>query len=170
MAEDLSTEEIVKKLQLAAELATALDGLWFLAAEKAMDFGKALDMDVDVWAKYASVSVRRMRKYFNLSENGLEAVKEVIEYDPICWGPMDFEFGGDPPQQMVFQVNRCRILEGQERMGRKIFTCVPVVTAYFSKLAETLDPKIRFKPLKLPPRQSPDEICCSWLFSLEDSA
>ena len=168
MAEDLSKEELSKKLQLAAELSTALDGLWFLAVEKAMGFDKALDMDIDVWAKYAPVSVRRMRKYFNLSENGLQAIKEVIKYDPI-WFSIDFEFMENTPQRLVFQVNRCPVLEAQERMGRKILTCVPVETAYLSKLAEALDPRIRFKALRLPPRQSPDEMCCSWLFFLEDS-
>ena len=29
------------------------------------------------------------------------------------------------------------------------------------------NPKIKVTPLKLPPRKSPDEICCQWEFKLE---
>ena len=167
--EDLSREELDKKCQLGAELSTAIDGLWFLAVEKAMGFERALEMDIDVWASYATVSVKRIRRYFTLSENGFEALKEVIKYDPI-WLSIDFEWQQDTPQQLVFQVNSCPVLEAQERMGRKTLTCMPVETAYLSNLAEAIDPKMWFKPLQVPPRKSPDEICCSWLFSLEETA
>ena len=36
--EDLSREDLIKRLRLASELASAVDGLWFLAAEEAEGF------------------------------------------------------------------------------------------------------------------------------------
>ena len=164
--EDLSKEELIKRLRLAVDLAIAVDGLWFLAAEEAQEFESAPAMDVKVWERYAPLSVKRIRKRFNLLSKGLEAIKEVMGYDPF-YSPMKFEFNQDGPDRLILQVNSCPGLETQERMGREIMTCEAMEIAYMTKLAETIDPKIQVKPLKLPPRSSPDEICCSWLFSHE---
>lgn len=65
-------------------------------------------------------------------------------------------------------VSTCPALEAMERMGREVLTCEPVEGAQLAALADTVDKRIRVKPLKLPPRQSRDEICCCWLLSLED--
>jgi hypothetical protein len=35
------------------------------------------------------------------------------------------------------------------------------------KYAEIINPAIQIRPLKTPPRQSPDEIACQWEFSIE---
>ncbi len=167
--EDLSKEELIKKIKLTGELALAVDGLWFLAAEKAHGYDKALDMDIEVWKNYASVSTKRIRKFFNISSNGLAAVKDIISHD-FLWLSIETEYLEDTPERLVFQVRNCPALEAMERIGRELLTCEPVEGAYLTRLAEVIDPKIRVKPLKLPPRESPDEICCKWLFSLEGNA
>ncbi len=165
--EALSREDLLKRIMMMADLAMAVDGLWFLAAEKADGFERALAMDVEVWEKYARLSVKRIRRHFQIASEPLEAIKDVISYDPL-WYSIRFDFVEDNPTRLVFRVNACPALEAMERMGREVLTCEPVEGAYLTALADTVDNRIRVKPLKLPPRQSPDEICCSWLLSLED--
>jgi len=164
--EDLSREELIKRLKLSCELASAVDGLWFLAAEESEGFDKALEMDVRVWERYASLSLKRMRKYFTIDSGGLDALKEIMTIDPL-WLHVDYELIEEADGSLVFQANRCPFLEAMERMGREVLTCEPVETAYLTRLAHAVDPRIRVKPLKLPPRKSQDETCCRWLFSLE---
>ncbi len=165
--EALSREDLLKRIMLMADLAMAVDGLWFLAVEKADGFDKALAMDVEVWERYARLSVKRIKKHFPIASDPLEAIKDVISYDPL-WYWMDFEFVEDDPRRLVFRVNTCPALEAMERMGREVLTCEPVEGAYLAALAETVDRRIRVKPLKLPPRKSPDEVCCSWMLSLQE--
>jgi hypothetical protein len=164
--EDLSKEELIKRVRLSADISLALDGLWFLAAENTNGYDKALEMDIDVWERYVPVAVKRIKKHFDLPSTGLQGIKDIVKYDPL-WIGLDMEFLEDAPERLVFQVNRCPALEAMERIGRELLTCQPVEGAYLSKLAETMDPRIKVEPLKLPPRESPDEICCQWLFSLE---
>ncbi|MBT3310910.1 MAG: hypothetical protein HN737_10770 [Desulfobacterales bacterium] len=165
--EELSKDELIKRAKLTSELAIAIDGLWFLSAEKANGFDKALDMDIEVWERYFSVSIKRIRKYFDIKLNGLEGIKEIMRYDPM-WDPIGYELIEDSPDSLIFQVHNCPALEGMEKIGREILTCEPVEGAYLKKLAETCDPKLKVKALKLPPRKSPDELCCQWRFFFED--
>jgi len=167
--EDLSREELIKRLRLACELASAVDGLWFLAAEQAEGFDKALAMDVQVWERYASLCIKRIRKYYPIGSNGLDAFKEIMRIDPL-WLHVEFELIGESKDRLTFQVNKCPFLEAMERMGRPVLTCEPVETAYLTAMAQALDPRIRVQPIKLPPRKSKDEICCQWLLSLDQAS
>ncbi len=166
--DELSREELEKRIRLLSELAIALDGLWFLAAEEAEGYDKALEMDVKVWKRYASLSVKRIRRYFDVRSTGLEAIKEFIAYDPF-WFTIGFETVEDGPDRLVFQVRNCPSLEAMERMGRERLTCEAVELPYMENLAAAVDPRVKVRALKLPPRKSPDEIACKWLFYLDDS-
>jgi hypothetical protein len=162
--ESLSREELIKRLQLNAELSQVVDGLWFISVEKDSNFDKALDMDIDVWKNYVHVSKKRIQKYFNISSTGLAAVKDFLEYDP--W--LKIEIQEQTSERLVFQITKCPGLEAMEKMGRDMLTCDPVEIEYFNELIETINPAIKIIPLKLPPRQSADDICCKWLFTLEN--
>ena len=62
--EELSREELIKRVQLNAELAQVVDGLWFIAVEKDSDYNKALDLDIDVWKNYVHVMIKTGTKIF----------------------------------------------------------------------------------------------------------
>ena len=159
----LSREELVKYLRFVSGLAMAVDGLWFMAAEKATGFDRALAMDVNVWKWYAPLLVKRLRKNFSLNGTGLEALKEILRHDPMWWS-VDVRITEDTPGRFVFEVRNCPALTAMEKMKREKLTCEPVEGAYLEALASAVDPGIRVLALKLPPRHSPDEICCRWAF------
>lgn len=162
--EDLSKAELIKRVQLNAELAQVVDGLWFIAVEKDSDYDKALDLDIDVWKNYVHVMKKRVQKYFNVTSTGLAAVKDLLEYDP--W--LEIEVLEETPERLSIQVVRCPGLEAMEKMGREMLTCDPVEIIYLTELVESIDLRIKVIPIKLPPRLSPDDICCKWLFTLEN--
>ena len=161
--ENLSREELIRRIHLNAELAQVVDGLWFIAVEKDSDYNKALDMDIEVWKNYVHVMKKRVQKYFNVSSTGLAAVKDLLEYDP--W--LEIEVLEETLERLSIQVVKCPGLEAMEKMGREMLTCDPVELIYLTELSESIDPRIKITPLKLPPRLSPDDICCKWLFTLE---
>lgn len=163
--ESLGKEELIRRLRLAMDVATAVDGMWFLAAEQENGYDKALEMDINVWRRYPAVLKKRLSKYTVLKESGLAAVKEIIENDPMLV-PVDFEFICGAKNDLIFKVNKCPALEAMERIGREKLTCEPVETVYLEGLARLCDPRIRVEATKLPPRLSEDDICCEWRFTL----
>jgi hypothetical protein len=163
--EELTREELIQHVEFSAGLAMGLDGLWFLAAEEATDYDRARAMDVRVWSRYGSLMVKRIRRYFKISGSGLAGLKEVMAHDPLWWSGTA-KTAEDTPERLVLEVLECPALTAMEKMGRERLTCEPVETAYLEAVAAAVDPRIQVKPLKLPPRQSPEEICCRWLFQL----
>jgi hypothetical protein len=164
--ENLSREDLIKYLEFLSGLTMAVDGLWFVAAEKATDFDRALEMDTNVWSWYAPLLVKRIRRNFPVDGTGLEALKQIIRHDPMWW-TVDVAITEDTPRWLVFEVRDCPALVAMEKMNRKRLTCEPVEQAYLKALAAAVDPDIKVEVLKLPPRTSPTEICCSWAFHVE---
>jgi hypothetical protein len=165
--EGLSREEAIKYLKFLSGLAIAVDGLWFMAAERAAGYDKALEMDVEVWVGYAKVVVKRIRRAFGINGTGLEALKEIMGHDPMWWSMGELRIIEDLPNRLTLEVFGCPSLLAMEKMGRERFTCEPVEGAYLQALAAAVDSGIRVEALKLPPRKSPDEACCRWSFALE---
>ncbi len=161
--ESLSHDQLVKYTKFLSGLALAVDGLWFMAAEKATDFDEALAMDINVWTWYAPLLVKRIRKNFQIKGSGLTALKEIIRHDPMWWS-METKITEDTPQRLIFEVRDCPSLIAMEKMKREKLTCEPVERAYLEALAAAIDPEIKVEAQKLPPRQSSDEICCRWAF------
>ncbi len=161
--DNLSHDQLVKYAKFLSSLAFAVDGLWFMAAEKATNFDEALAMDINVWTWYAPLLVKRIRKNFQIKGCGLTALKEIIRHDPMWWS-MEAKITEDTPLRLVFEVRDCPALIAMEKMKREQLTCEPVERAYLEALAAAVDPIIRVEPRKLPPRQSADEICCRWAF------
>ena len=162
---DLSREDLIKYLELLSGLTVAVDGLWFVAAEKATDFDRALEMDTNVWTWYAPLVVKRIRKNFTIDGTGLEALKQVMGHDPMWW-TVDGALAEDTPERLIFEVRDCPALTAMEKMKRKRLTCEPVERAYLEALAAAVDPGIKVQALKLPPRKSSSEICCRWAYNL----
>jgi len=160
---DLSRDDLIKYLEFLSGLTMAVDGLWFVAAEKATDFDRALEMDVNVWTWYAPLLVKRIRKNFTIDGTGLAALKKIMSHDPMWW-TVDVVLTEDTPERLVFEVRDCPALAAMEKMERKQLTCEPVERAYLEALATAVDPGIKVQALKLPPRKSPGEMCCRWAF------
>lgn len=165
--ESLSREEAIRYLKFLSGLAIAVDGLWFMAVEKAQGYDKALEMDVEVWVGYAKVVVKRIRRNFEITGTGLHALKEIMSHDPMWWSMGELRIVEDTPKRLTLEVFDCPSLLAMEKMGREKLTCEPVEGAYLQALATAVDPGIRVEALKLPPRKSPDEVCCRWAFVLE---
>ena len=165
--DSLSREEAVNYLKFFSGLAIAVDGLWFMAVEKATGYDKALEMDVEVWTGYANVVVKRIRRNFEINGTGLQALREIISHDPMWWSMGELKVTEDSSSRLAFEVIDCPSLLAMEKMGRERLTCEPVEGAYLEALAAAVDPAIKVQALKLPPRKSPDEVCCRWAFVLE---
>lgn len=163
---DADKEQLKRLLQLSGGLIAAMDGLWFLAAEEEFGNHEAIRLDKKVWEKYLHVLVKRMRNVLGVTPDGVKGIRKIIETDPLFL-TNDYAISEPSNNTMLLVVNRCSVLEAMERAGRKKYVCESTTGLYFNNLAREIDPKIVVRPLKLPPRRSPEDLCCKWLFRLQ---
>ena len=70
----------------------------------------------------------------------------------------------------IMTVTRCAGVVWWERTGDHAlqkFTCEEIEIPMFQRIAEYFNPKMKATALKLPPRESGDDIACRWEFKVE---
>lgn len=159
----VGTDRLLERMRLSGGLISAMDGLWFLTVEKALGNAEAIKLDKKVWQKYIHVYVKRTRKTFALSGSGIDCLKQLIELDPL-FSVNDYEISRLSDNGMFIRVNVCSTLMAMEKAARTKPVCETTTGIYFRNMAREVDPGITVHAMKLPPRRSPDEACCEWLF------
>ncbi len=69
---------------------------------------------------------------------------------------------------VIYTVRQCRPLLFYEREAPELIQSVCYGLEKQALQNQLVNPKIKITPLKLPPRQSHDEIACQWEFKLEE--
>ncbi len=164
---NVNKEQLEKRVRLSGGLIAAMDGLWFLAVEEKFGNAEAISLDKKVWEKYIHVLVKRIRNMLGITTEGIKDIRKIIEIDPLFL-TNDYEISEPSDNSMLLVINRCSVLEAMEKAGREKFVCEFTTGLYFKNLAKEINPKIVVHPLKLPPRESTEDICCKWLFQLQD--
>jgi hypothetical protein len=72
----LQGEDLVKWLR---EAYFAVDGLWFLTLEERLGLEAALEVDVEVWRRFAKVMARRVVKRLNIDASRVEGIVESLQ-------------------------------------------------------------------------------------------
>jgi len=157
--------DLLDLLRMSGGFINAMDGLWFLAVEEAYGNAEAAKLDIKVRERYTHVLVKRVKRDRGLSGSGIEMMRQVIEADP-SFLINDYEISHLSRDRMFLRVNRCPILEAMEKSGRKEFMCEKTTGFYFRNIARELETKVTVHAIRLPPRNSPDEACCEWLFEV----
>ena len=158
---DLTHEEM-EGLRLGA--LTAIDGLWFLAAERRLGFDAALELDLEVWKDYGVVLLRRLAKAKGLKLDpedppDLETLNDILvtlcnidgtqcEYEMLDAGTSEF------------RVHHCSWWENLRRAGReKVVPCEMIDNTIFVHWLQAVDPAVRMEITRSLPRGDGH---CAW--------
>lgn len=158
---EFSKERLVGLVQAYARLISALDGLWFLAAEKEQGYATALKLDTDVWREYSQIEATRLLSLLDGSEDGISSVLAAFKLRPTFMSK-EYEvtkLGGNKARVRIL---RCRTLEAMERARRTVFPCATNAPLLYPRFAKGINPRARLTFTKLPPRDSPHDSCCEW--------
>lgn len=144
----LQGEELVKWLR---EAYFTLDGLWFLALEERLGLEGAVEVDVEVWRRFAHVMARRVAKRLGVEASKAEEVAASLRvlFDVEGW-EVSFK-----PSEASFQVERCPWWDYLSRVGRlhvAEYVCPKVCEVIFSSWATALNPRARLHFTFSPPR------------------
>jgi hypothetical protein len=164
---DFSPDTLVPLLRLYAKLYMAMDGFWYLAVKERVGGKQALACDIKVWedmVKYEVVMIRRQLKIKGSDITSLMKVTQLCPWFQLTLSRIEIE----DSSRATLTVAYCPTLESLENKGEvtEYETCNVVCRRINEIIASLFSPEIEVKCLKLPPRESRDDICCQWEFRL----
>ncbi|MFH1150365.1 MAG: DUF6125 family protein [Actinomycetota bacterium] len=163
-------DEQLERLRLGA--ITAIDGLWFLAAEERLGFEAAFELDLEVWKRYGLVLLKRLARELEitLSEEDppdLQTVNLLMEQ--LCridGTTCAWEMTG--PAEARFDVLRCPWWENLRRSSREdVVDCEFVDNIIFLHWLDSVNPAVRMEITRSLPRGDDH---CSWRLWTEKAA
>jgi hypothetical protein len=159
--EGLSKRELLNVIKRFSKNWITLDGLWFTLVEDKFGLEAALDLDLQMWQRYALIEAERIKKDMAIEGGGIKGVLKALRFatfDP----SMPFEYSIDGSGQAHMWVTSCRPQEGRMRAGRGAFPCRSVGFACYGNFAKTIDPGVRVECVFCPPDDHPPDIWCKW--------
>ena len=166
--EDFSKEILVEALYAFSDYMRKLDGLWYLAVKDMMGNERAKACDVKVWEKAAGLGFSMLSKLFKIEGDDVAAWMKCMQLGPMAQAS-DMKIDLINNDDAVLTFNHCPTLTAMEREGegRDRDFCDVIHRRILEIHANFLDPNIEVIALKLPPRNSTDEIACQWEFKLQ---
>lgn len=167
---DFSKDALIRLWQLGGKLYLGLDGIWFGLIKERLGEEMAIGLDTEVWRRVTMPEWHRCSHAVNIQGSDVATLFKVCQIDPGGGAIMNWNLELKNKNHGIMSIRRCAPLEWIEKHGtpaRQKNAC-DMDIEWFNTWAHFLNPKMRATPLKLPPRQSKDEIACIWEFKVEE--
>jgi len=156
-------ETLTNTLELYRKMFLAIDGFWFLGIKD--QFGEDVAMDRDLWAwdKYIRYEYKHLMKMFNIEGDDVGTLFKLMQLS--AWaGNLKIEWELKNAAHGIVRVVKCHTLDAllKEGQGRECYFCHVVEQKMFDMQARHLNPKMKARPLLLPPESIGGPICCEW--------
>lgn len=164
---DFSPDTLVQLLKLYSKLYMAMDGFWYLSVKGRAGDKEALACDIKVWedmVKYETLMIKRQLKIRGSDIASLMKVTQLCPWFQLTTSNIEIK----DSRRAILTVASCPTLESLEAKseGTEYETCNVVCRKINESIAVHFSPDIEVRCLKLPPRESRDDICCQWEFRL----
>jgi len=165
--EGLSRDELIDLVKLSSRMILAVDGFWYLSVKELAGNDKALDRDNWVWDKVMKFYVSELARLLNVRG------RDVADYMKVM-GPRP---EGLHIAERVEVLNRneairtviyCPTIAALEKegQGRDAIHCSATCAAMRSRHSKLFNPAIEVIRLKIPPRNSEDDIFCQFRYKI----
>jgi len=166
---DFSKEFLLKLMQVWQYAWLHMTEAWYEAVNKRFGSGAADDCEAEAWMTIGERVNPRFAKVANIQLNTvLDSLKALqLPLDNTIGGLFPVEYDIRNPNDVIQTVRQCRTLEFFETKNpqRIDWMCRQCGEGIINRYL--INPKIEVIPLKLPPRNSADEIACQWEFKLD---
>jgi len=166
---DFSKEALLRLWIATSKLYTGVDGIWMSMMRERFGDELACELDREVWTKRGTpLEFHRIREAMNIRGTDVAALFKFFQIHPQLTG-LEYEVEFDLKSQThgIYTIKRCRSLEYFERHreGKILkYVCQVIDKEAMETTARLFDPNMEVTPLKLPPRESRDEVACVWKF------
>jgi len=167
--EDFSKNFLVKLVHIWQWAWLQMDAAWFDEVNKRYGLEAAHECDLEMWLTVAERCNPRYAKSAGIQPNSVVDSLKVVQL------PLDNTMGGIYPVEYdiknenlaIITVAKCPSLEWCEKNAPE--RIVPMCQVNEPQIMQkyVANPKLKVTPMKLPPRQSPDEIACQWEFKVD---
>jgi hypothetical protein len=166
--ESLSRGELIDLVKLSSRMILALDGFWYLSVKELAGNDKALDSDNWVWDKVMKFYLSELARLLGVQG------RDVADYMKV----MDPRPEGLVLEEKVEVLNRndairtvihCPTIAALEKEGegRDAIHCSATCSAMRVKHSKLFNPAIKVTCLKIPPRNSKDDIFCQFEYRIQ---
>lgn len=170
--EDFSKDFLIKLMRIWRRAYLRLSAYWYDEVRKRTSLEVADSCQHDVWMR---IGQRVLPKYIEAGNIKLNTVLDslkLMQLVPDSWADSELWSGHldiKNENHVIATCTKCVVLEFFEKTNQpeRIHAFCQILEKAASE-AYTCNPKIKITALKLPPRKSPDEICCQFEYKLED--
>lgn len=166
---DFSKEFLLKLIQVWQFGWLHMASAWYEEVKEKFGSDAANTCNLNAWVKVGQRVNPRFPKIANIKlETVLDSLKCMqLPLDNPISGIFPVEVEIKNPNHVIWTVVQCRSLLMYERSAPEMIQ--PVCHELEEAVMRTylLNPKIKVKALKLPPRKSPEDIACQWEFTLD---
>jgi hypothetical protein len=156
-------------LEDAAKNWLAHDGLWFLEVEKVCGIDTAIELDKAAWEQFTVLEARRiMHRLAMKPGGGIPSLMEALGFRLYAYLNRQ-EVTWAAPDRCTLTMKTCRVQAARKKHGLPDFPCKGVGIVEYSEFARTIDPRIATRCVVCPPDSHPEDVWCSWEFTLEQS-
>ena len=167
---DFSKEQLVK--MLGQFHSYAMDAINSIAMWVFYKFGweEFINLHHEVWTSQLAEEIKKnITETMNITSNDIEALMKALQTDA-TWGPIRHRLQFEMPSKDrgVITIHKCSEVDRFEPMGMMEvcrMSCEQTDVAAITEYAKMFHPDIVTKAVVLPPRESPDDICCQWEFT-----
>ena len=172
--EDFSREGLIRWLRAAARIYGGIDQLWHGLLIEELGQEKADELQMKMWYRKGGgcdLEVKSLTQEMNFSGDDVASHLKMYQLLPFMQLFMDIEYDLKDRNHALMTVRRCAALGHYEKTGemeRLRQLCTGLEQVGFQEGARRFNPKMKVTALKLPPRESKDDICCQWEFKTEE--
>lgn len=169
--EDFSKEFLIKIMNVWQRAWVNMSQAYYETILEKHGKESADDIALETWSKIAERVNPWYAEVGNIKLNTvLDSLKALqLPLDNIMGGHYKPEYNIIDENHVIVTYRDCISLRAFERRNdieAIEYCCGKVEPLIIHKYL--LNPKIKLTPLKLPPRESPEEMCCQWEFSLDE--
>ena len=161
-------ETLLNLLKAGSEYLRRIDGFWYLIVADKWGNDEAIDCDLRVWKKIKLYEIRTISNLLNIHGNDVVTVMKYLQVNPWTW-IRDRIIDIKNDNHAILTIRTCPTLSSLEKegTGRERQQCRVVCSRIIGFNTSHFNPNIKVAPLKLPPRENDNDICCQWEFKLE---
>jgi hypothetical protein len=165
--EDFSRDALLSLVRLYCRLFLAVDGFWYLSVKERFTNEDALACDMCTWERMSRYELDRITKAMKVQGKDVVSLIKTFQLEPWMWNAK-YTVEVKNQNHVILTFVDCPVLVSLEKegQGREETICKVVEPKVFRDYADYFNPSIQIKALKLPPRQSKEEVACVWEFKV----
>jgi hypothetical protein len=168
--DDFSKEFLLKLMTVWQFAWLRMADSWYEAVSKRYGPEAANECNLEAWVKVGERVNPRYAKIANIQLNtvldSLKCLQLPLDNNIGPLYPVEYEIKN--PNHVIMTIVQCRSLILYEKAAPQMIEpiCYKLEEAVMKKYV--INSKVKVTPLKLPPRQSPEDVACRWEFKMED--